>query len=108
VEHVGAKAMAKLLLKDAAEVLSATARATDITGRTGDAGLAAVLIGCKDDGARAFVQRFQGAVGRVTRARPIQVEVDCGIQPLAATTSATAALESAEDAARLVQGHSDA
>jgi GGDEF domain-containing protein len=107
VEHVGAEAMARLVLKDAAEVLNATARNTDHVGRTGDESLAAILIGCQGDGARAFVQRFQAAVGRVTRARPVPVEIACGFQPLAGTTSAAEALELADGAAGLQQGRSD-
>jgi GGDEF domain-containing protein len=106
-EQAGAEAMATLVLKDAAEALNATARNTDHVGRTGEATLAAILIGCQGDGARAFVQRFQAAVARVTRTRPVPVEVACGFQPLAGTTSAPEALELADGAAGLQQGRTD-
>lgn len=107
LEQVGSEAMKALVLRDAAEVLQATARNTDHVGRTGDATLAAVLIDCRNDGARIFVQRFEAAVGRVTQARPVSLQLACGFQPLAGTTSATEALELADGAARLRQGHDE-
>jgi GGDEF domain-containing protein len=95
------------VLKDAAEFLQATARNTDHVGRVGETSLAAILIGCQGDGARAFVQRFEAAVARVTRTRPVTVEVACGFPPLAGTTSGVEALELADGAAGLQQGRSD-
>lgn len=106
-EPVGAGALRRLILKDAAEALQATARSTDHVGRTGESTLAAVLIDCQNEGARAFVQRLEAAVARVTRARPVEVEVACGFQPLAGTTSAAEALELADGAAGLQQGRAD-
>jgi GGDEF domain-containing protein len=101
--QAGAEAMAILALKDAAEALRVTARSTDHVGHAAGTTLAAILIGCQNDGARAFVQRFQAAVARVTQARPLAVEVACGFQPLAGTASALEALELADGAAGLQQ-----
>jgi GGDEF domain-containing protein len=88
-------AAARLALKDAAEVLNATVRTTDHAGRVGDSRLAAVLIGCEEAGAAAFVHRFEAALQRVTHARPHPVRLSFAVQPLAGTPSPGEALESA-------------
>jgi GGDEF domain-containing protein len=94
-EGAVSKATTNLALKDAAEVLNATVRTTDHAGRVGDARLAAVLIGCEEVGAAAFVQRFEAAFRRVTHARPHPVRVAFAVLPLAGTPSPGEALESA-------------
>ena len=88
-------AMAKLALKDAAEVLNATIRTTDHAGRVGDSRLAAILIGCEEGGARAFVQRFESALRRVTHARPHPLRLSYAVTPLAGTPSPAEALDQA-------------
>lgn len=96
----GAAGTPQLLLavKDAAEVLNSTARTTDHVGRIGEDRLAAVLIGCQEEGAAAFLSRFQAAMGRVSRSRPVAVTLDCALQALAGTASAEVALATAERA----------
>ena len=56
--------LATLALKDAAELLSTTARSTDHVGRTGAMDLAAVLVGCHGiESAEAFLRRFRAGSG---------------------------------------------
>ena len=93
--------LATLALKDAAELLSATARSTDHVGRTGAMDLAAVLVGCHGiESAEAFLRRFRAAVERVTDGREIPISTFCSTQALAGSGSAHEALLSAERAAR--------
>jgi GGDEF domain-containing protein len=93
--------MDTLALKDAAEVLSATARSTDHVGRTGKMDLAAILVGCHGvEGAQAFAQRFRAGVKRVTHGRAMPVSAFCSMQDLAESPSAGEALEHAERVAR--------
>lgn len=90
-----------LALKDAAEILSATARSTDYVGRTGTMDLAAILVGCHGlEGAQAFVRRFRAAVERVTQGRAAPISTFCSLQVLAESPSAGEALEDAERDAR--------
>ena len=96
-----ARTMASLVLKDAAEVLSGTARSTDHVGRTGAMDLAVILVGCHgEEGAQAFLRRYREGVGRVTRGRAVPVSVSCSMLPLADSASAREALEHAERLAR--------
>jgi len=94
-EAVGG-AMTTLALKDAAEVMNATIRTTDHVGRVGDARLAAILIGCEEEGGIAFVRRFESAVRRVTHARPHPLRLSYAVTPLAGTPSSAEALEMAK------------
>jgi GGDEF domain-containing protein len=92
-----ARTMATLALKDAAEVLSGTARSTDHVGRTGVMDLAVILVGCHGlEGAQAFLRRFREGVRRVTRGRAVPISVSCSMLPLADSSSAREALEHAE------------
>jgi GGDEF domain-containing protein len=96
-----AGSMATLGLKDAADVLSGTARSTDHVGRTGAMDLAAILVGCHGlEGAEAFVRRFRDGVSRVTQARAMPIVVACSMLPLSDSASAGEALERAEREAR--------
>jgi diguanylate cyclase (GGDEF)-like protein len=95
------EAMANLLLKDAAEVLSGAIRRTDYLARVSDDGLGVVLVGCKGpDGALAFLGRFERSLERVTSGRPAAVQLSYGIQRLAEADSPQQALELAEISAR--------
>ena len=91
-----AAAARSLAVKDVAEVMSATSRATDQVGRTSDDTVSVVLVGCNPEGALRFIQRFRSALERVTRTRPDPVSVTCFLQPLEGTGSAAGALELAE------------
>jgi diguanylate cyclase (GGDEF)-like protein len=100
VERFG-EAMANLLLKDVAEVLSGAIRRTDYLARVSTDGLSAVLVGCKGpDGALAFLGRFERSLERATASRPAAVRVSYGIQRLADAESPRQALELAEISAR--------
>lgn len=93
--------IASLALKEAAEVLSGTARSTDHVGRTGAMDLAVILVGCHgDEGAQAFLRRYQEGVRRVTRGRAVPISVSCSMLSLADSASASEALEHAERLAR--------
>jgi GGDEF domain-containing protein len=89
----------RLALKLAADVLSATVRGQDKVGRIGKMGLGAILVGCPVGETPAFVARYLGALERVTDGKRPAIEISCGIQPLAGTSSADQALELAEVAA---------
>lgn len=96
-----AQTMATLGLKDAADVLSGTARSTDHVGRTGAMDLAAILVGCHGlEGADAFVRRLRDGVSRVTQGRAMPISVSCGVLALSDFASAGEALEHAEGVAR--------
>jgi diguanylate cyclase (GGDEF)-like protein len=95
------EAMANLLLKDVAEVLSGAIRRTDYLARTSTEGLSVVLVGCKGpDGALAFLGRFERSLERVTSSRPAAVQLSYGIQRLAEAESPQQALELAEISAQ--------
>lgn len=95
------EAMANLLLKDVAEVLSGAIRRTDYLARVSTDGLSAVLVGCKGpDGALAFLGRFERSLERVTAGRPAAVQLSYGIQRLAEADSPDQALELAEASAQ--------
>jgi diguanylate cyclase (GGDEF)-like protein len=95
------EAMANLLLKDVAEVLSGAIRRTDHLARVSADGLSAVLVGCKGpDGALAFLSRFERSLERVTAGRPASLELSYGIQRLAEADSPEAALQLAETSAQ--------
>jgi diguanylate cyclase (GGDEF)-like protein len=75
VERFGA-AMANLLLKDVAEVLTGAIRRTDYLARVSEDGLSVVLVGCKGpDGALAFLGRFERSLERATASRPAAVQL---------------------------------
>jgi GGDEF domain-containing protein len=95
---VGTHSRARLALKQAAEALTGSVRATDRVGRVDEATLAAILIGCPLEDAPAFVARFIGGLERVTSGGS-PIDVSCGVQPLAAAGSAEEALGLAEAAA---------
>jgi diguanylate cyclase (GGDEF)-like protein len=100
VERFG-EAMANLLLKDVAEVLSGAIRRTDYLARVSTDGLSAVLVGCKGpDGALAFLGRFERSLERTTASRPAAVQLSYGIQRLADADSPQQALELAEISAQ--------
>jgi diguanylate cyclase (GGDEF)-like protein len=100
VERFG-EAMANLLLKDVAEVLSGAIRRTDHLARTSTDGLSTVLVGCKGpDGALAFLGRFERSLERATSNRPAAVQLSYGIQRLADADSPQQALELAEISAQ--------
>jgi diguanylate cyclase (GGDEF)-like protein len=95
------EAMANLLLKDVAEVLSGAVRRTDYLARVSQDGLTAVLVGCKGpDGALAFLGRFERSLERATDGRPASLQLSYGIQRLADAESPQEALELAEIAAQ--------
>jgi diguanylate cyclase (GGDEF)-like protein len=95
------EAMANLLLKDVAEVLSGAIRRTDYLARVSTEGLSVVLVGCKGpDGALAFLGRFERSLERVSSGRPAAVQLSYGIQRLAEADSPRQALELAEISAR--------
>jgi diguanylate cyclase (GGDEF)-like protein len=100
VERFG-EAMANLLLKDVAEVLSGAVRRTDYLARVSPDGLSAVLVGCKGpDGALAFLGRFERSLERVAANRPAALSLSYGIQRLADAESPEEALVRAESSAR--------
>jgi GGDEF domain-containing protein len=88
----------RLALKLAADVLAATVRGADKVGRTGEMTLAAILVGCPLDETPAFVARYLGALERVTGGGT-PIDVSCGVQPLAGTSTPNEALELADAAA---------
>jgi GGDEF domain-containing protein len=89
----------RLVLKLAADVLAATVRGPDKVGRIGDMALGAILVGCPVGETPAFVARYLSALERVTDGRRPAIEISCGIQPLAGTSSPDQALDLAEVAA---------
>ena len=68
----------------------------DMPGDVFREGLAAILIGCEEGGARAFVRRFESALNRMTHDRPVPVRPSYAVLPLAGTPSPTDALDLAE------------
>jgi GGDEF domain-containing protein len=93
------EAQVGLAVKDVAEVLRGTARATDHLGRIGEDGLGAILVGTDEDGARVFAARVDAALLRMTRGRPFRVDATHGIADLAGASSAEQALQTAEQEA---------
>jgi diguanylate cyclase (GGDEF)-like protein len=92
-------AVADLLLKSTAEVISRAVRRSDIAGRVGADVFGVILVGCKGiEGAEAFRSRLEGSFERVMAQRPEEVRLICGIERLSDADSAEAALERAEDA----------
>jgi GGDEF domain-containing protein len=88
-----------LAVKVAAEVLEGTIRRTDRAARVGDRALAATLIGCRGEQAPFFVDRFRGALERVTGNGSLAVPFTHAILPLADAASPEQALTLAEAAA---------
>ncbi len=102
-EEAGAS-LARLAIKDAAEVLAAVARNTDHVGRVGEMTLAVVMVGSDDPaGAEALERRFLEALRRVTGSRPGQIGVSFGHASLQQAPSADQALAVAESAAEQAQ-----
>lgn len=93
------EAVKKVALKVAADVLSASVRATDHVGRVGPMTVAAILVGCRVDEASAFVERFESALGRVTQRGHPRVEISYSIQSLAAAPPPEELLKIGETAA---------
>jgi len=100
--------LARLGLKIFAEVLEGNARTTDRLGRVGEAGVAAVLVGCHLEQAPSFVERIQAALRRVTSGRAPAVELSLGVQPLAEAPSPEDALQLAEAEAQVADGRGPA
>lgn len=93
------EAVADLLLKTAAEVITAAVRRSDIVGRVAPEVFGAILVGCKGvEGAVAFCSRLEGVFGRAMSQRPEKIDLSWGIERLAGAESAGAALEAAESA----------
>ena len=98
------QAVADLILKDVADVLTGAVRRADHLAQIADDALAIVLVGCKgEEGARAFVGRVARALERVAAARPAPARISYGIHGLADTGSASEAIELAEVAARAAE-----
>jgi GGDEF domain-containing protein len=95
-------------LKEAADVLAGTARGTDQLGRVGEMGLAAVLTGCDEAGAAAFVSRFRLALGRVTSSRSVSTHVFVHVEVLDGGTSGADVLEGVVRRARGLATEADA
>jgi len=92
-------AVADLLVKNTAEVVSRAVRRSDIAGRVGRDVFGVILVGCKGvEGAEAFRSRLEASFERVMAQRPEEVSLICGIERLGDADSAVAALERAEDA----------
>ena len=92
-------AVADLLLKNTAEVISRAVRRSDIAGRVGADVFGVILVGCKGiEGAEAFRGRLEASFERVMSQRPEDVALVCGIERLSDAESALAALGRAEDA----------
>ncbi len=88
----------RLALKLAADVLEGTVRGADKVGRVGEMSLGAILVGCPLAETPAFVARYMGALERVANGKPQAIEVACGVQPLAGTSTPEGALDLAEAA----------
>lgn len=92
------EALARLLLKDMADVLGAAIRRTDHIGRSGSDEIASVLVGCKGKaGADAFFARFQDAFAHVTASRPTTLTIGYGVRNLADCDSGEEALRAARE-----------
>ncbi len=90
------EAMARLLLKDMADVLGAAIRRTDHIGRSASDEIASVLVGCKGKaGADAFFARFQDSFAHVTSSRPTTLTVTYGVRNLGDADSGEDALAAA-------------
>jgi GGDEF domain-containing protein len=98
-ENGAGDAQRRLALKQAAEVLQGSARVTDRVGRFGEMTMGAILVGCPEDDAPAFIDRFLGALGRVSEGSGPQIEVSCGVQRLASASSPEEVLDLAEKSA---------
>ena len=95
------QAVADLILRDVADVLTGAVRRADHLAQIADDALAIALVGCKgEEGARAFVARVARGLDRVAAARPAPARLSYGIQGLADTGSAAEAVELAEVSAR--------
>src|SRR5262249_34585628 len=83
----------RLALKLAADVLAGTGGGADRAGRIGEMSLAAILVGCPIGEPPAFVARYLGALERVSGGKQPPIDVFCGVQPLAGTTTPREALD---------------
>src|SRR5262249_15678226 len=89
----------RLALKLAADVLAATVRGAHRVGRGAEMSLAAIPLGCPLGGPPALVPRYVAGLERVNNGNQPPIEVFCGVQPLAGTTTPKEALDLAEVAA---------
>jgi GAF domain-containing protein len=90
-------ALARLALKDTAEVLSGAARITDHVGRIAESRLATVLVGCEDiAGVEGMLARLTDSLRRVTSARQCEIDLICGTMAVGDADSPEGALQHAE------------
>ena len=93
--------VAELLLRDAADVIEEAIRRSDHAGRVSEDLYGAVLVGCKgQEGADAFFDRFQHALGRATAERPATFDLAYSVLALGQAESPEDALKEIEKAAR--------
>lgn len=92
-------AVADLLLKHCAEVISAAVRRSDIAARVRSDVFGVILVGCKGiEGAEAFRGRLETSFERVMSQRPEEVQLVAGIEKLGEADSPAEALQRAEEA----------
>jgi diguanylate cyclase (GGDEF)-like protein len=90
-------AVGDLILKNAAEVITAAVRRSDIVGRVAPEMFGVILVGCKGvEGAEAFRLRLESSFERLMSERPEEITLGCGIERVGGAESALAALEAAE------------
>jgi GGDEF domain-containing protein len=100
VRDQGGEALARLLLKDMADVLGAAIRRTDHIGRTGPDEISCVLVGCKGRaGAEAFFARALDSFEHVTSGRAATSALAHGIRDLGSAEGGGNALVEAREAA---------
>lgn len=99
VRTTSGDAVADLLLKNCAEVISAAVRRSDIAGRVGEDVFGVILVGCKGiEGALAFRSRLEASFERAMSQRPEEVYLIAGIEKLGEADSPREALQRAEEA----------
>jgi diguanylate cyclase (GGDEF)-like protein len=99
VRTTSGDAVADLLLKNCAEVISAGVRRSDIAGRVGEDVFGVILVGCKGvEGALAFRSRLEASFERAMSQRPEEVYLIAGIEKLGEADSPAEALQRAEEA----------
>jgi diguanylate cyclase (GGDEF)-like protein len=99
VRATSGDAVADLLLKNCAEVISAAVRRSDIAGRVAGDVFGVILVGCKGiEGALAFRSRLEASFERAMSQRPEPVHLIAGIEKLGDADSPAEALQRAEEA----------
>jgi diguanylate cyclase (GGDEF)-like protein len=99
VRSTSGDAVADLLLKHCAEVISAAVRRSDIASRVSDDVFGVILVGCKGvEGALAFRSRLEASFERAMSQRPEPVHLIAGIEKLGDADSPAEALQRAEQA----------